>query len=255
MKAINSFLFLFLLMSAVVYGQQKKDSETISINPNARNTQVIIRHAREDDQSAETEEGDEETPKTPLKKELERWTRPAVGFWLSLQNSTVVKSQLHISSDDVLLGQGREFGFGLGGQIDFPMPGSDGANAIRLRLGVDKIAITPNDEVLAKYSTLQLEKSATVFTLTGYYRMAPDMDLDMGTFWWAPVAQLNHAFSTQWPQQGQSGVSKVRSSYGFNFGVAVGLEVPISELNDIGVAADWYPLTGFSAQVSLRTSL
>lgn len=236
-------------------GNGKKDGEVISLNPNARNTQVIIRRAKEEDQSAEYQGEDGEDSLKVLPPAVLRWKRPAIGLWASLQNSTVIKSQFQITADKVLVKKAGEFGFGFGGLIDFPMPGDHNPQTLRLRVGIDRVSVKPSTEILADYAATQLESSATLLTLTGYYRVAPEVDLDLGTLWFAGVGQLNHVFASHWPTQSQSGVSQLRSSYGFNFGVALGLEIPFSDVNDFGFAIDWYPLKGFSLQGTLRTSL
>lgn len=261
---MNSQLIAKILLGLVIvpyaFAQQKGGGEKgplFSINPNARNTEVILRPANEDDQEAEAGDDDSPGPAVSLTASQKRWSRHTVGLWFSMANAAMLKAHFRVTSDEVLKGNATEFGFGGGGMLDMPLPGGSMAQALRFTLGIQKMSIHPKDELLDTYASTQLEKSATVFSLAGFYRAAPELDLDFGTLWFGGGLILNNAFATKWQGGSESdqGVTKLRGSYAFIFAACLGMDFPISDVSDAEVGVDWYPLSGFSLKAGLRTTL
>lgn len=255
-----SKIFCLLVIVPQAFAQQKPGGDKgaiLSINPNARNTEVILRPANEDDREAESSDDESADPAAPLSASQKRWARHTVGLWFSMANAAMLKAHFRVTSDDILKGNATEFGFGGGGMLDMPLPGGSMAQSLRFTLGIQKMSIHPKEELLDTYASTQLEKSATVFSLGGFYRAAPELDLDFGTLWFGGGLILNNAFATKWQGGSESdqGVTKLRGSYAFILAACLGMDFPISDVSDAEVGVDWYPLSGFSLKVGLRTTL
>lgn len=257
-KQLVAIFLLFSIVPEFARAQQSNGAPLLILNPNSRNTKIILRPAREDEASAESEDAaSEEVPTDAhLPARLRRWKRPAAAFWLGATNRGIIRRHWGITSDKTFKGRASEFGFGVGGFADFAVPGTYEATALRFRVGATHVSITPKAALLDDVSAVQLETGATILHFAAVYKIAPDQVLDWGVPWYGAVVQMNHAFSTSWGSQGGvGGVSKVRGSYGLSVGAAGGLEMPLSATNDLGFEFDWFPWVGFFLGVSMRTSL
>ncbi|MBS1983172.1 MAG: hypothetical protein JST16_03285 [Bdellovibrionales bacterium] len=261
MKLLCLTNLLFFVSGA--YAQQPAapaaGASPIVVRPYASQTQVTVVPVGEDQQRAETVDGEStvaggisETPAKPLSSQHKRWSRPAGGVWGSLMNSAVLSANSKITSDKILADNGSELAFGAGGQFDFGIHGEGGAQGLRVRAGLQRVSLSPDDAVLASYSADQLESTAWAASMALLYRMAPDLGYNSAVIWYGGGLQINHFFSTN--ASGAS-VSKLAGAYGFNMMLAAGADIPLTDVNDVGVEVDWFPRSHWGLVVCYRTTL
>ncbi len=184
-------------------------------------------------------------------------SRLSGGLFLNATNVGIIHSLFKQTNDSIYAkSNASEFGFGIGGFLDFAIP--DNPGAIRIKAGATRVQIKPNTQTRSAYTGAQLENSETLFNASVMLRLAAPSDmLGFGIFWGGVGVQMLDAMSTsRFDSSGnRSGGSKIANSYGYSPFLAVGAEVPFTSTEDFTFSVDWLPWKGFSGMAGLKTAL
>lgn len=181
------------------------------------------------------------------------WNRLAFGAWIDAGNAGVFNSWLVLSRDEVLKDSVSEFGFGFGLFADFPTPGGDANEGLRLKVGAKKMAFKGVDAVLATDPAADLETGGTLLSASLVHRW--ELPVHLPGLWVGLGGGFDYVFSSK--RNGLAGPpsSQLANAYGFKGLVALGVDIPLTSIHDVSGEITWQPISGFSVMLGGRIEM
>lgn len=177
-----------------------------------------------------------------------------VGVGALYSNHGLSKALFKVSDDELLLGEAGEKTFGVFFLLDLGWR-ADGSEALRIRWGMARTALSIPDEIRSANAADSLEENLTLMSLDFNVKQNLDLSNDDMRFWWGAGLGLRYAFSSQTSGSGASRVSQLRHSSAIAPMVSLGADFPTNKAHYLFAQVDWLIFTGYQLSLGLSTRL